>query len=58
MSNAIPKQFYEENGKIKISFEKDNVLSRKEMEELLEEILGDRFKSINYKKYQKTLTGS
>lgn len=57
MANVIPKQFYEENGTIKISYEKDSVLSRSEMKELLEKILGEQFENIDYKKWQKTLTG-
>lgn len=57
MANVIPKQFYEENGSIKISYEKDNTLKRNEMKEVLKNILGDDFENIDFKKGQRTLTG-
>ncbi len=57
MANVIPKQFYEENGSIKISYEKDNTLTREEMKELLERILGEKFENIVFKPRQKILTG-
>lgn len=57
MANVIPKQFYEENGSIKISFEKDNTLKRNEMKEVMINLLGDGFENIDFKKGQRTLTG-
>ena len=57
MVNVIPKQFYEDNELIKISYERDNVLTKNEMKEILEKILGDKFENIDYYKGQRTLTG-
>lgn len=57
MVNVIPKQFYVENYEIKTTFEEDNKLKKKEIKEIVEKILGDRFENIDYYKGQRILTG-